>query len=53
MYVFVSKDHMLDWHSFQICYPIEIKLLLFQYLAFYPKCVYDKKKIKIQKYKRH
>ena len=28
MYVFVSEDHMLDWHSCQICYPLEIKLLL-------------------------
>ena len=27
MYVFVSEDHMLDWHSCQICYPLEIKLL--------------------------
>ena len=22
------EDHMLDWHSYQICYPLEIKLLL-------------------------
>ena len=22
------EDHMLDWHSCQICYPLEIKLLL-------------------------
>ena len=29
MYVFVSEDHMLDWHSCQICYPLDIKLLLF------------------------
>ena len=28
MYVFVSGDHMLDWHSCQICYPLAIKLLL-------------------------
>ena len=28
MYIFVSEDHMLDWHSCQICYPLEIKLLL-------------------------
>ena len=28
MYVFVSEDHMLDRHSSQICYPLEIKLLL-------------------------
>ena len=28
MYVFVSEDHLLDWHSCQICYPLEIKLLL-------------------------
>ena len=27
MYAFVSEDHMLDWHSCQICYPLEIKLL--------------------------
>ena len=24
MYVFVSEDYMLDWHSCQICYPLEI-----------------------------
>ena len=34
---------MLDWHSCQICFPLEIKLLLFQYLAFCPKCLYDTK----------
>ena len=28
MYVIVSEDHMLDWHSCQICYTLEIKLLL-------------------------
>ena len=28
MYVFVSEDHMSDWHSCQICYPLEMKLLL-------------------------
>ena len=28
MYVFVSEDHMLDWQLFQLCYPLEIKLLL-------------------------
>ena len=28
MYVFVSEHHMWDWHSCQICYPLEIKLLL-------------------------
>ena len=27
MYVFVSEDHMLDWHLCQICYPLEMKLL--------------------------
>ena len=27
MYVFVSEDHMLDWHSCQICYALELKLL--------------------------
>ena len=25
---FVIEDHMLDWHSCQICYPLEIKILL-------------------------
>ena len=30
MYVFVSEDYiMLDWHSCQICYPLEKKLFLF------------------------
>ena len=28
MFVLVSEDHMLDWHSCQICYPLEIKVLL-------------------------
>ena len=28
MYVFVSEDHILELHSCQICYPLEIKLLL-------------------------
>ena len=28
MYVFVSENHMLDWQWCQICYPLEIKLLL-------------------------
>ena len=23
MYVFVSEDHMLDWHLRQTCYPLE------------------------------
>ena len=23
MYIFVTEDHMLDWHSRQICYPLE------------------------------
>ena len=27
MYVFVSEDHMLDWHLCRICYPLEMKLL--------------------------
>ena len=27
MYVFVSEDHMLDWHLCQICYPLKMKLL--------------------------
>ena len=26
MYVFVSEDHMLDWHLCQIYYPLEMKL---------------------------
>ena len=28
MHVFVFEDQMLDWHSCQICYPLETKLLL-------------------------
>ena len=28
MPTFVIEDHMLDWHTCQICYPLEIKLLL-------------------------
>ena len=28
MYVFVSEDHMLIWQLCQICYPLEMKLLL-------------------------
>ena len=28
MYAFVSEDHMLDWQLCQICYLLEIKLLL-------------------------
>ena len=28
MCVIVSEYHMLDWHSCQICYTLEIKLLL-------------------------
>ena len=28
---FVIEDHMLDWHSCQICYPLEIKILLLLY----------------------
>ena len=31
MYIFVSEDHILDWHSCQIYYPLEIKLLLLLY----------------------
>ena len=27
MFVFVSDDHMLDWHSCQTCYPLEKRLL--------------------------
>ena len=34
MYVFVSEDHMLDWHPCQICYPLEIKLLLLSLFIF-------------------
>ena len=32
MYVFISEYHILDWHSYQICYPLEIKLLLLSLL---------------------
>ena len=32
MYVFVFEDHMLDWHSCQICYSLEIKSLLLLFL---------------------
>ena len=28
MYVFVSEDHMLDWHSCQTCYPLEKKVII-------------------------
>ena len=28
MPTFVTEDYMLDWHKCQICYPLEIKLLL-------------------------
>ena len=28
MFVFVSEDHMLNWHLCKICYPLEIKLLV-------------------------
>ena len=28
MSTFVIEGHMLDWHSCQICYPLEIKVLL-------------------------
>ena len=28
MPTFIIEDHMLDWHTCQICYPLEIKLLL-------------------------
>ena len=30
---------MLDWHSCQICYPLEIKLLLLLYSTF---CLFDR-----------
>ena len=29
MSIFLTEDHMLDWHSCQIYNPLEIKLLLF------------------------
>ena len=31
MHVFVIENHMLDWHSCQICNPLEIKLLYYYY----------------------
>ena len=34
MHVFVFEDRMLDWHSCQICYPLETKLLLLLLLQF-------------------
>ena len=34
MYVFVSENHMLDWQWCQICYPLEIKLLLTDFFFF-------------------
>ena len=27
-HVFVFEDHMLDWHSCQICYPLEINIII-------------------------
>ena len=33
LYVFVFEDNMLVWHSCQICYPLEIKLLLLLFLS--------------------
>ena len=27
-FVIVTENHMLDWHLCQICYPLEIQLLL-------------------------
>ena len=27
MSIFVTEDYMLDWDTYQICYPLEIKLL--------------------------
>ena len=33
MPTFVTEDHMLDWHKCQICYPLEIKLLLLELLG--------------------
>ena len=41
MHVFVSEDHMLDWHSCQICYPLEIKLLLLLYIIIFDDPQYD------------
>ena len=32
MPTFVTEEHMLDWHTCQICYPLEIKLLLLSLL---------------------
>ena len=25
MFIFVTEDHMLDWHSYQICSPQDLK----------------------------
>ena len=41
MYVVVSEDHMLDSHSCQICYPLEIKLLHVLLLVYYPAKPYS------------
>ena len=41
MQVFVFEDHMLDWHSCEICYPLEIKLLLLLLLLL----LHDPKKV--------
>ena len=32
MYVFVSEDHMLDWHSCQTCYPLEKSYYYYYYI---------------------
>ena len=26
--MYLIEDHMLDWHSCQICYPLEIKIII-------------------------
>ena len=30
---FVIEDHILDWHSCQICYPLEINKVIIKYYA--------------------
>ena len=42
MYVFVFEDHMLDWHSCQICYPLELKLLLLIKMEISADCIFTK-----------
>ena len=31
MSTFVNEDHILDWHACHICYPLEIRLLLYNF----------------------